>query len=67
MISLLLFNTTRDVKCLAKKYAVNNVVTIPIPKVIANPFTGPDPRINKITAAINVVMFASKIVVLDFV
>ena len=43
------------------------MVRIPTPNVTENPFTGPDPRINKITAAINVVMFASKIVVLDFV
>ena len=38
---------------------------MPIPRVTENPLTGPDPIINKITAAINVVMFASRIVVFD--
>ena len=42
----------------SRKYAENNVVIIPIPKVIAKPFTGPDPKANKITAAIDC-MFAS--------
>ena len=37
---------------------------IPIPKVIAKPFTGPEPKENKIIAAINVVMFASRTVIL---
>ena len=50
-------------RCLAKKYAVNRVVKIPIPKVIANPFTGPDPKANKIIAAIKVVIFASRTVI----
>ena len=36
---------------------------IPIPKVIANPFTGPDPKANNITAAISVVIFASRTVI----
>ena len=36
-------------------------------KVTEKPFIGPDPIINKIIAAINVVIFASKIVVFDFV
>jgi len=34
-------------------------------RVTANPFTGPDPNINNIIDAINVVMFASKIVTID--
>ena len=51
-------------RCLAKKYAVNSVVMIPIPSVIAKPFTGPDPNANNITAAIKVVIFASKTVIL---
>ena len=33
--------------------------------VTANPFTGPDPKINKIIEAMSVVMFASKIVTTD--
>ncbi len=51
-------------RCLAKKYAVKRVVIIPIPNVTAKPFTGPDPNTNKITAAINVVILASKTVIL---
>ena len=35
-----------------------------MPKVIANPFTGPEPNANKIIAAINVVMLASRTVIL---
>ena len=42
--------------------AVNIEVTIPIDRVIAKPFTGPVPIIYKISAVINVVTFASKIV-----
>ena len=34
--------------------------------MIENPLTGPDPKINRIIAAIIVVMFASKIVIFDF-
>ena len=51
-------------RCLAKKYAVKSVVIIPIPNVMANPFTGPEPKANRITAAIKVVMFASNTVIL---
>ena len=58
-----MFKTTNEVRCLAKKYAVKSVVIIPIPKVIAKPFTGPDPKANKIIAAIKVVIFASKTVI----
>ena len=36
---------------------------MPIPKVTAKPFTGPEPKINKITAAIKVVMLASRTVI----
>ena len=39
---------------------------IPIPKVIANPFTGPDPNANKIIAAIRVVILASRTVIFAF-
>ena len=35
-----------------------------MPKVIAKPFTGPEPNANNIIAAINVVMLASKTVIL---
>ena len=53
---IFVLKTTNEVRCLAKKYAVNNVVIIPIPKVIAKPFTGPEPNANKIMAAIKVVI-----------
>ena len=43
--------------------AVNIEVTIPIDKVIANPFTGPVPITYRISAAINVVTLASKMVI----
>ena len=43
------------------------MVKIPVAKVTEKPFIGPDPMKNRIIAAINVVMFASKIVVLDFI
>ncbi len=49
------------------KYTENKVVSIPTPKVIENPFIGPDPIKNNINAAIKVVILASNIVVLDFV
>ena len=52
-----------DVKCLDIKYAENKVVTKPIDNVTAKPFTGPEPKINKITAAIKVVMLASRTVI----
>ena len=42
--------------------AVNIEVTIPIERVTANPLTGPVPITYKISAAINVVTLASKIV-----
>ena len=45
----------------------NNVVKIPIVSVMENPLIGPDPIKNKIIAAISVVIFASSMVVLDFV
>ena len=54
-----------DVKCLDIKYAENRVVSKPMDRVTANPFTGPDPNINNINDAINVVIFASKIVTID--
>ena len=37
---------------------------MPIPSVTAKPFTGPDPNINKIIAAISVVTLASITVIL---
>ena len=36
---------------------------MPMPKVIAKPFTGPEPKANKIIAAIKVVILASKTVI----
>ena len=65
MLSLFL-KTILDVRCLDIKYAENSVVTNPIDSVTAKPFTGPDPNINKIIEAINVVIFASRIVTIDF-
>ena len=56
--------TITDVKCLAIKYAEKRVVIMPIPSVTAKPFTGPDPKINRIAAAIKVVTFASITVIL---
>ena len=47
-----------------KVKAENKVVTIPMPKVIAKPFIGPEPKTNNMIAAIKVVMFASKTVIL---
>ena len=55
-----------EVRCLAKKYAVNNVVRIPMPRVIAKPFTGPDPKANNMIAAIKVVILASITVIFAF-
>ena len=43
------------------KIAVKTDVKTPRPSVIEKPRTGPEPITNKITAAIKVVMFASKI------
>ena len=42
----------------------NKVVMIPMPKVTAKPFTGPDPKKNSIVAAIRVVILASSTVIL---
>ena len=61
-----LFKTIIEVICRAIKYAENNVVKIPSPNVTAKPFTGPEPKANNIIAAINVVTFASKTVILAF-
>ena len=60
------FKTIIDVKCLARKYAENKVVVIPIPRVIAKPFIGPEPNANSIIAAINVVILASNTVIFAF-
>ena len=49
------------------KYTENSVVSIPTPSVIEKPLIGPDPMKKRITAAIKVVILASKIVVRDFV
>ena len=45
-----------------KKSDVNNELTIPIARVVANPRTALDPKKIRTTAAIIVVMFESKIV-----
>ena len=37
----------------------------PIDKVTAKPFIGPEPKMNNISDAINVVIFASNIVTID--
>ena len=37
-----------------------------MPNVIANPFTGPEPKAKRIMAAISVVMFASRTVIFAF-
>ena len=42
---------------------LKKVVIMPIPSVMAKPFTGPDPRKKSIIADIKVVTFASKIAV----
>ena len=47
---------------LVTKIAVNIEQMIPILKVIANPLIGPEPIFASTKAAINVVIFASKIV-----
>ena len=61
------FETYITVNNLAIKYTEKSVVKIPIPSVKEKPFMGPDPIKNNIIAAINVVMFASRIAVLDLV
>ena len=66
--TLSLFLTTyKPVRSLAIKYTENRVVKIPTPNVIEKPLIGPDPIKNNIIAANKVVIFASKIAVLDFV
>jgi hypothetical protein len=44
-----------DINNLVTQIAVNTEVTMPIPNVMANPLTGPEPNTSKITAAINVI------------
>ena len=44
---------------------MKRVVKIPVPNVTANPLIGPEPKKNKIKAAIKVVIFASKMADLD--
>ena len=61
------FETYKAVNNLAIKYTEKRVVNIPIPNVREKPLIGPEPIKNKITAAISVVIFASRIAVLDFV
>ena len=58
--------TYKEVNNLAIKYTENKVVKIPTPKVSENPLIGPEPIKNNIKAAINVVIFASNMAVLDF-
>ena len=48
------------------KIAVKTDVIIPRPSVIEKPRTGPEPITNNITAAIKVVIFASKIADIAF-
>ena len=43
--------------------AVNRVLRMPMNRVTAKPRTGPLPKLNRITAAIRVVRFESRIVV----
>ena len=47
--------------------AVNIEAITPKDKVIEKPLMGPDPKTNNNKEAIKVVIFASKIVVLDFI
>ena len=61
----LFLKTIIEIKCLDIKYAENKVVISPIDRVTANPLIGPEPNINNITEAINVVIFASKMVTID--
>ena len=61
------FDTYITVNNLAIKYTEKRVVKIPIAKVKEKPFIGPEPIKNKIIAANKVVIFASRIAVLDFV
>ena len=63
----LFFDTYKTVNNLAIKYTEKSVEKIPIPKVNENPFMGPEPMKNNITAANKVVMLASKIAVFDLV
>jgi len=62
----LFLDTYKTVSNLAIKYTEKSVVKIPIPKVNEKPLIGPEPIKNKIIAANKVVMFASRIAVLDF-
>ena len=63
----LFFDTYKTVNNLAIKYTENKVVKIPTPNVKEKPLIGPDPIKNRIIAANKVVIFASRIAVLDFV
>ena len=58
---LLLFNTVIKI-VFVTKIAVNIEQIIPKESVIEKPFTGPEPKIYKLAAEINVVKFESKIV-----
>ena len=49
----------RSIKILVKNKAVKTEVKIPIPRVMEKPLIGPEPKKNKIIAAIMVVTFAS--------
>ena len=57
----------KTVNNLAMKYTEKRVVKMPTPNVNENPFIGPDPIKKRIIAANKVVIFASRIAVLDFV
>ena len=54
------FDIFESIKILVIKIAVNSEVAIPIKRVVAKPFMGPVPKINKINAVNPVVIFASK-------
>ncbi len=53
--------TQRPIISRTTMIAVKTEVTIPKPSVTAKPLTGPEPMPNRITAAISVVILASKI------
>ena len=57
-----MFLTHIVINILVSISAVNIDDKIPIDRVTANPLIGPDPKLNSKSAAINVVIFASRIV-----
>ena len=59
--SILPFDNLESTNILVIKIAVNNDVAIPINKVVAKPFIGPDPKTKRIKAVRPVVILASRI------